>query len=64
LRCPKYNSTDIRKVSLAYEEGLFRSNSFHEGGSHPDLFAFHATFAGRKLDSSTPAAQQSHAGVT
>lgn len=26
LRCPKCNSTDLKKVSLAYEEGLFRSN--------------------------------------
>ena len=25
LRCPKCNSTDLKKVSLAYEEGLFRS---------------------------------------
>src|SRR5260370_16889607 len=25
LRCPKCNSTDLKKVSLAHEEGLFRS---------------------------------------
>ncbi len=27
LRCPKCNSTDLKKVSLAYEEGLFRSDA-------------------------------------
>lgn len=27
LRCPKCNSTDLKKVSLAYEEGLSRSNA-------------------------------------
>lgn len=27
LRCPKCNSTDLRKVSLAYEEGRFCSNA-------------------------------------
>ena len=25
LRCPKCNSTDLKRVSLAYEEGLFRT---------------------------------------
>lgn len=25
LRCPKCNSTDLKKISLAHEEGLFRS---------------------------------------
>ena len=25
LRCPKCNSTDLKKVSLAQEEGLFQS---------------------------------------
>src|SRR5882762_8894392 len=25
LRCPKCSSADLKKVSLAYEEGLFRS---------------------------------------
>jgi len=27
LRCPKCNSTDLKKVSVAYEEGLFHSNA-------------------------------------
>ena len=27
-------------IPSPYEEGLFRSNSFHEGVSPPDLFAF------------------------
>ena len=27
LRCPKCNSTDLRKVSLAYEEGSFRGEA-------------------------------------
>src|SRR5215469_12990231 len=27
LRCPKCNSTDLKKISLAYEEGLVRSDA-------------------------------------
>jgi|SRR5882762_7073783 len=27
LRCPKCNSTDLKKVSLAYQEGLFRTEA-------------------------------------
>src|ERR1700674_3147216 len=27
LRCPKCNSTDLKKVSLAYDEGLFRTEA-------------------------------------
>jgi hypothetical protein len=43
LRCPKCNSTDLKKVSLAYQEGLYRSDSRTRlsaalvGGSGPDL---------------------------
>src|SRR5260370_33046548 len=59
-----FTQADSQGTSSSVQEGLFRSNSFHEGGSHPDLFAFHATFAVRKLYSSMPLAQRSHAGVT
>jgi hypothetical protein len=42
MRCPNCNSTNLKKVSLAYEEGLFRSESrtrirgvsFGGGGPH------------------------------
>lgn len=27
VRCPKRNSTDLKKVSLAYEEGLYQSDN-------------------------------------
>src|SRR5229473_1381977 len=27
LRCPKCNSTDLKKVSLAYQEGLYRADA-------------------------------------
>ncbi len=27
LRCPKCNSSDLKKVSLAYQEGLFRTDA-------------------------------------
>jgi hypothetical protein len=43
LRCPKCNSTDLRKVSLAYGEGLYRGEGHARlrsdliGGSGPDL---------------------------
>jgi hypothetical protein len=49
LRCPKVNSTDLKKVSLAYQEGLFRSESRTRlravvaGGGGPDLVVGRAT---------------------
>jgi len=52
LRCPKCNSTDLKKVSLAYEEGLFRSEvrtrlrAVVAGGSGPDLVVSRATTRG------------------
>ena len=56
LRCPKCNSTDLKKVSLAYEEGLYRTDARTRlsaavvGGDGPDLLVGRAT---------TTAAQQS-----
>jgi amino acid transporter len=49
LRCPKCNSTDLKKVSLAHEGGLFRSEGrtrLHAvvvGGGGPDLVVGRAT---------------------
>jgi hypothetical protein len=49
LRCPKCNSTDLKKVSLAYQEGLYRSDAHTRlsaalvGGSGPDLLVGRAT---------------------
>ena len=49
LRCPKCNSTDLKKVSLAYQEGLFRSEGRTRlravvvGGGGPDLVVGRAT---------------------
>jgi len=49
LRCPKCNSTDLKKVSLAYEEGLYRGEGRTRlsaalvGGSGPDLMVGRAT---------------------
>jgi uncharacterized integral membrane protein len=49
LRCPKCNSTDLKKVSLAYQEGLFRSDARTRlsaalvGGNGPDLVVGRAT---------------------
>lgn len=49
LRCPKCNSTDLKKVSLAYQEGLYRTNARTRlsadlvGGSGPDLVVGRAT---------------------
>jgi hypothetical protein len=49
LRCPKCNSTDLKKVSLAYEEGLFRSEgrtrlrAVAVGSGGPDLVVGRAT---------------------
>jgi hypothetical protein len=52
LRCPKCNSTDLKKVSLAHEEGLFRSEGRTRlgavvvGGDGPDLVVGRATTRG------------------
>jgi hypothetical protein len=49
LRCPKCNSTDLKKVSLAYQEGLYDSNARTRlsaalvGGTGPDLMVGRAT---------------------
>ena len=52
LRCPKCNSTDLKKVSLAHEEGLFRSEgrtrlrAVAVGSGGPDLVVGRATTRG------------------
>ncbi len=52
LRCPKCNSTDLKKVSLAYQEGIFRADARTRiraavvGGSGPDLVVGRATTRG------------------
>ena len=52
LRCPKCNSTDLKKVSLAYEEGLFRSEgrtrlrAVAVGSGGPDLVVGRAATRG------------------
>ena len=52
LRCPKCNSTDLKKVSLAYQEGLYRAESRARlraavvGGNGPDLLVGRATMRG------------------
>ncbi len=52
LRCPKCNSTDLKKVSLAYEEGLFRSKGRTRlravvvCGGGPDILVGRATTHG------------------
>src|SRR6266404_208014 len=49
LRCPKCNSTDLKKVSLVYQQGLYRTNARTRlsaalvGGSGPDLLVGRAT---------------------
>jgi len=49
LRCLKCNSTDLKKVSLAYQEGLYRTDARTRlsaalvGGSGPDLVVGRAT---------------------
>src|SRR5437899_11980602 len=49
LRCSKCNSTDLKKVSLAYQEGLYRTNARTRlsaalvGGGGPDLVVGRAT---------------------
>jgi len=52
LRCPKCNSTDLKKVSQAHEEGLFRNESRTRlravvvGGGGPDIVVGRATAHG------------------
>ena len=52
LRCPKCNSTDLKKVSLAYQEGLYRSESRSRlrgvvvGGGGPDMVVGRTTTQG------------------
>ena len=52
LRCPKCNSTDLKKVSLAHEEGLLRSEgrtrlrAVVAGSGGPDLVVARATTHG------------------
>ena len=52
LRCPKCNSTDLKKVSLAYEEGLFQSEgrtrlrAVAVGSGGPDLVVGRAATRG------------------
>jgi hypothetical protein len=52
LHCPKCNSTDLKKVSLAHEEGLFRSEgrtrlrAVVAGSGGPDLVVARATTHG------------------
>jgi hypothetical protein len=54
LRCPKCNSTDLKKVSLAYEEGLFRTEAQTRmraaviGGSGADLLVGRASTHGSR----------------
>jgi hypothetical protein len=49
LHCPKCNSTDLKKVSLAYQEGLFRTDArtrlsaVFVGSAGPDLMVGRAT---------------------
>src|SRR5712692_7989528 len=49
LVCPKCNSTDLKKVSLAYQEGLYRTDvntrlsAALVGGNGPDLVVGRAT---------------------
>ncbi len=49
MRCPKCNGTDLKKVSLAYEEGLYRGEGRTRlsaalvGGNGPDLLVGRAT---------------------
>ena len=52
LRCPKCNSTDLKKVSLAHQEGLFRNEgrtrlrAVAVGSGGPDLVVGRATTQG------------------
>jgi hypothetical protein len=57
LRCPKCNSTDLKKVSLAHEEGLYqtegrtRLRAVAVGGGGPDLVVGRATTRGSQQSS-------------
>ena len=52
LRCPKCNNTDLKKVSIAHEEGLFRSEgrtrlrAVAVGSGGPDLVVGRAATRG------------------
>src|SRR5947207_9178172 len=52
LRCPKCNRTELKKVSLAHEEGLFRNEDRTRlravvvGGGGPDIVVGRATTRG------------------
>jgi hypothetical protein len=52
LRCPKCNSTDLKKVSLVYQEGLYGSESRSRlravviGGGGPDMVVGQTTTGG------------------
>ena len=52
LRCPKCNSTDLKKVSLAYQEGLYRTKARTRvggvvaGADGPELAVGRATTRG------------------
>jgi hypothetical protein len=52
LRCPECNSSNLKKVSLAYEQGLFhtkarsRLRGFLLGDNGPSLFAGHVVTQG------------------
>src|SRR5438105_2307538 len=52
LRCPKCNSTDLKKVSLAYQEGLYRTDARTRlravvvGGGGPDMVVGRMTTRG------------------
>src|SRR5437660_4284949 len=52
LRCPKCNSTDLKKVSLAYQEGLFQGEAHTRlravvvGGGGPDMVVGRTTTRG------------------
>src|SRR5260370_4765165 len=52
VRCPKCNSTDLKKVSLAYQEGLFRGEARARlravvvGGGGPDMVVGRTTTRG------------------
>lgn len=55
LRCPKCNSTDLKKVSLAYEEGIYhietqsRIRGLLFAGGGPDVLVGRATTRGSQL---------------
>src|SRR5438270_11299846 len=74
LRCPNCSSTDLKKVSLAYQEGLFytaartRLRAFAVGACGPDLIirkattrGFHQSVLSKRL---TPPAKWSYSKLT